>query len=250
MRNVKLTIAYDGSNYSGWQRQKQYKTVQEQIENKLSLISGEKIVIHGAGRTDARVHAWGQVASFKTGRQMEPLAWQRALNSMLPEDIVIIAAEEVAGDFHARYSAKNKHYRYRILFSPYPWPFERNYAWHIFYKLNLDAMQKAAALLVGKHDFSSFQATGSHVQSSVRQIEKLAFNFKGEILEMDFVADGFLRHMVRNIVGTLVEVGRGKLVPADLSGILEARDRSQAGPTAPPQGLYLISVSYPSNSGV
>jgi len=244
MPNIKLTIAYDGSNYCGWQRQRQQLSIQGVLENKISLICQEKIILHSAGRTDAGVHAWGQAANFSTQRQMTPVVWRKALNSLLPTDIVIREVEEVETDFHARYWAREKHYRYRLLLSPIRWPFERNYAWHIPYPLNLEDMREASTCLLGQHDFSSFQAAGSRVKSSVRHLRDVIFKPSGDILEINFIGDGFLRHMVRNMVGTLVEVGRGKSAAADLAGILAARDRSRSGPTAPPQGLYLVAVKY------
>ncbi len=244
MQNIKLTIAYDGSSYCGWQRQRQQLSIQGVLENKISLICQEKTILYGAGRTDAGVHAWGQAANFSTRRQMTPSDWQRNLNSLLPADIVIRGVEEVGPDFHARYAARQKHYQYRLLLTPCRWPFERNYAWHIFYSLNIEAMQEAAKCLLGQHDFSSFQAAGSRVKSSVRHLKELIFKPSGDILQIDFIGNSFLRHMVRNMVGTLVDVGRGKLAPSDLAGILAARDRSEAGPNAPPQGLYLMAVEY------
>ncbi len=244
MTNIKLTIAYDGTGYFGWQRQSNQITIQEVLENKLSLICGGKTTLYGAGRTDARVHALEQAANFKTHRRLDEATWRRALNSMLPKDILIKKVEFVEKDFHARYAAQKKRYCYRLLLAPYHCPFERNYAWQLHYLLDLEAMREASAYLLGEHDFASFQGVGGSVKTSIRSLEKLSFNLEGKLLRIDVAGNGFLRHMVRNIVGTLVEIGRGKLSPEDLPKILAARDRAQAGPTAPPQGLYLVKVEY------
>ncbi|MBI5787768.1 MAG: tRNA pseudouridine(38-40) synthase TruA [Candidatus Schekmanbacteria bacterium] len=244
MSNIKLTIAYDGSGYCGWQVQKGRLTIQGVLEESLSRIEKKPVTLYGAGRTDAKVHAWGQTANFHTDVTLPPLVWQKAINRLLPKDIVIKEAVPVPDDFHARHSALHKHYRYRILLSKFHCPFERNYAWHIPYRLDLDAMKRAADYLLGEHNFSSFQGTGSDIETTVRNMEGLTLELRENILQIDLTADGFLRHMVRNIVGTLVEVGRGKLFPDAITEILAARDRSKAGQTAPPQGLCLISVGY------
>ena len=244
MANVKLTIAYDGSGYHGWQRQPSQPSIQQVLEEKLSLICGERIVLYGAGRTDAGVHARGQVANFKSKRRLEPQVWVRALNGLLPNDIAVLKAELAEDDFHARYAAREKHYRYRILQGALPCPFERRYSWHLPCRLDLSLMRQAAACLRGRHDFASFQAAGGRVASTVRELRQLRLSSEGRLLIIDSIGDGFLRHMVRNIVGTLVQVGRGKITAGGVREILQARDRRLAGPTAPAQGLCLMKVSY------
>lgn len=244
MRNLKLTIAYDGTHYLGWQVQPKGKTIQGVLEKKLTLITGEAVRLQAAGRTDTGVHAWGQVANFTTRHHIPVPALQKALNSMLPGDIVILDIQEVELDFQARYSAKSKNYVYRILHQPYPSPFERQYAWYLRKPLEVENMRQAANYLLGEHHFGSFQGSGCNTKNPVKTIYKLNFKPNSHILDIQFQASGFLRHMVRNIVGTLVEVGRGKLSPGEVKTILGVRDRTQAGPTAPPQGLYLAGVEY------
>jgi tRNA pseudouridine38-40 synthase len=244
LRNLKLTIAYDGTHYQGWQLQAKGMTIQGALEEKLSLITGEPIRLKAAGRTDAGVHAWGQVANFTTEYLIPTPALQKALNSMLPGDIVIIDIQEMEPDFQARYHAKSKNYVYRILHQPHPSPFERQYAWYIRKPLETEKMRQAAEYLLGKHHFGSFQASGCSAKNPVKTIYSLNLQPNSHILIGDIRASGFLRHMVRNIVGTLVAVGLGKISPDDVKTILDARDRTQAGPTAPPQGLYLAKVEY------
>ncbi len=244
MRNLKLIIAYDGTHYHGWQLQAEDRTIQGALEEKLSLITAEAIRLNAAGRTDARVHAWGQVANFTTQHHIPAPALQKALNSMLPEDIVIIDIQEVEPDFQARYHAKSKNYVYRILHQPYPSPFERRYAWYIKKPLEVEKMRRAAEYLLGEHHFGSFQGSGCSTKNPVKTVYSLNFQPNSHILTIDIKASGFLRHMVRNIVGTLVEVGRGKISPDDVKTILKTQNRTQAGPTAPPQGLYLAKVEY------
>jgi len=244
MRNLKLILAYDGTGYHGWQRQPAKKTLQGVLEAKLGQILAEPVRVWAASRTDAGVHAWTQVVNFTTQRHIPSMGLLRGLNSMLPQDIVIKEVCEVEPSFQARFCAKRKKYVYRILQAPYPSPFERHYAWYIPYPLALEPMQEAAGHLVGTHTFTSFQGSGCGAKNPIRTVYELTLSKSEHILNITIRADGFLRHMVRNIVGTLVEVGRGRLTPEDVGHILAAGDRTLAGPTAPPQGLYLAEVEY------
>lgn len=245
MRNLKLTVAYDGTNYSGFQRQAGWPTIQEELERALSVIVKEEVRVTGAGRTDAGVHATGQVVNFFTAGTIPVDRVPYAANSLLPPDIVVTAASEVPGSFHSRASAIRKTYCYLVRTGPFPSPFWRNYAHHVKQDLDIPAMQSAATHLVGRHDFLSFRASGSSVRTSVRTIHRLECCTEGPFIRFIVEADGFLYNMVRIIVGTLLDVGKGNLTPESLPAILAARDRSAAGPTAPPQGLYLESVTYP-----
>jgi tRNA pseudouridine38-40 synthase len=245
VRTIKLIIEYDGSNYRGWQFQPNGQTIQGVIQDRLKRLTGESIDLIGSGRTDAGVHALGQVAHFKTESQMDANTFQRALNSLLPEDIVIRRAEEVEAEFHARRSAKSKVYEYRILNRATPPAVNRQYMWHIPQKLNFDEMKKATHILVGEHDFSAFRSVGSSTRSSVRNILRADWKRgKGDLLRFEIEASGFLKQMVRAIVGTLVEVGRGKISAQEFKRILDSKDRKEAGPTAPAHGLFLSEVKY------
>jgi tRNA pseudouridine38-40 synthase len=244
-RNIKLIIEYDGTAYSGWQRQKDMPTIQESVEKALAHMLRRRVVVHGAGRTDAGVHALGQVAHFLCTEPYAPETFKRALNSLLPNDIVVIQAEEAELGFHARFSAISKIYCYLILNRSTPPALERNRVWFCPVSLNLERMQECLAMIQGTHDFSSFCAQGSQNRSSIRTMfdQSLICSPDG-LISITFRADGYLRHMVRTLVGTLVEVGRGKLTPPEFQAILLSRNRNRAGPTAPPQGLYLVSVAY------
>jgi tRNA pseudouridine38-40 synthase len=244
MRTLKLVIEYDGFDYCGWQVQDTVPTVQGVIEAALGKILGKPVRVNGAGRTDAKVHALGQVASFRCPSDIPTTAVQRALNSLLPRDVVVHDVREVPAEFHARFSARGKMYVYRILNRPLRAPLRLRYAWHIPQLLDVSAMASAAAYLEGTHDFTSFQAAGSEVQTTERTLMGLTITHEGNELIISCTANGFLRHMVRNIVGTLVEVGRGTRQPTDVKRILNGRDRRLAGSTAPPQGLYLAHVFY------
>jgi len=245
VRTINLIIEYDGSNYLGWQIQPKGHTIQGVIQDRLKRLTGEPLQLIGSGRTDAGVHALGQVAHFKTESRMDANTFQRALNSLLPEDIVIRRAEEVEADFHARRSAKSKIYEYRILNRSTPPAVDRQYVWHVPQKLNLDEMKKATHNLVGEHDFSAFRSVGSSTRSSVRNILRADWKRgKGGLLRFEIEASGFLKQMVRAIVGTLVEVGRGKISAQEFKKILDSKDRKEAGPTAPAQGLFLKEVRY------
>ena len=244
MATFKLTLEYDGSHYAGWQRQQQHPTVQGALEEAIKTVSQVKVTVIGAGRTDAGVHALGQVVSFRTDGTMGAEDWQRALNGLLPSDISVLSAESVADDFHARYSARSKLYEYRILNRPERSAIDRQRAWHVHKPLDLGAMREAAVLLTGCHDFSSFQGSPTETENPVCDVSRLEIQDKGRFILIQVEANRFLKQMVRAIVGTLVEVGQGKREPQSLKDILEARDRRVAGYTAPAHGLYLIRVDY------
>jgi tRNA pseudouridine38-40 synthase len=247
MRTLKLTIQYDGTNYVGWQRQAVGLSIQGLLEEALERFEGAPVTVHGAGRTDSGVHALGQVASVSIGATIDPPTLARALNAVLPPDVRILGVEEVDAGFHARFSAIGKVYEYRIVNAPVVSPFIRHYAWHLIPPLDLDAMREAAATLVGAHDFAAFQGAGTGVASTERVIRAIEWeDGSGNDLPivMRVEGDGFLRHMIRNIMGTLVEVGIGRWTAARVPAILASLDRAEAGPTAPPQGLVLVRVQY------
>ena len=244
MRNIKLTIAYDGTDYKGWQVQKNGRTVQEEIEKAALRAFGKKTRVHGAGRTDAGVHAKAQGAHLKVPESIPVKRIALALNSSLPEDIAVTSAKEVAEDFHSRYQAKRKHYRYSIFNAKSKDPFNSRFSWRVPYMLDLKLIRKEARVLVGKHDFKSFQAAEKKERTSVRKIFFIDIKKKGSWITIDIEGDGFLYNMVRNITGTLVEIGRGYLPPGSMSKILKGKNRKLAGPTAPAKGLTLIEVKY------
>ena len=244
-KTFKLVIEYDGTAYHGWQRQKSDRSIQAEIEKALTVMTRKAITLSASGRTDAGVHALGQVAHFTCETAIEPEAFHLGLNSLLPDDIVIKACENVPDTFHARYDARRKTYRYRILNRRVPTAVDNRYVWHIRQELQIGAMQSAAAQVVGEHDFKAFEGTGSPRTSTVRTIFRTRLTQKPEgYLVFEIEGDGFLRYMVRNIVGTLVDVGQGKITPEGFKMILESKDRDRAGATAPPQGLFLVSVEY------
>ncbi|MGI6345317.1 MAG: tRNA pseudouridine(38-40) synthase TruA [Bacillota bacterium] len=246
MRNVKLVLEYDGTNYSGWQVQANAITVQERLEAALKVITGEQIRVIGASRTDAGVHARGQTCNFRTTSRIPINRFPFALNANLPGDIVVVAAESAPLDFHARFDAQGKLYRYRIMNRPLPSALWRDFAWHVPERLDLEAMQQAAVHLEGEHDFAAFQAAGSAVTRTVRQLHRLSLSRTADgLLVIEAEGNGFLYHMVRIIVGTLVLVGRRRLDADAVKGILESRDRTNAGPTAPAHGLMLETIYYP-----
>ena len=250
MRYLKLTIAYDGTDFHGWQMQANKPTIQGEIVSVLRRITQDQTVLHGAGRTDAGVHALGQVASFRTQSALSALEFQRALNALLPPAIRIVAAEEVGPDFHARWSAISKTYRYRLYRGKVVPPALCRYVLHYPFPLDEDAMRIAASRFVGPHDFAAFAAsTGSEddkERSTVREIysSELARSSEGEELVYTVRGRSFLRYMVRKMVGTLLEVGRGRLVPDDIFRLYELRDRSKSGPTVPPHGLCMVEVTH------
>jgi tRNA pseudouridine38-40 synthase len=260
MRNLRLDIAYDGTDFHGWQRQNRRLTIQGCLEAALERIVGTKVSLIGSGRTDAGVHALQQVANFKTECSISSESLQRALNSLLPATVRVTKAQQVDLSFHARRSARAKIYRYRILQTTVCPPFISRFVYHYPHLLDRRRMTQAAQCLEGKHDFTSFAAvarraadedgTGQSVPSPVRPAIRRVFRLRllwrpqTSLLIYETKGDGFLHHMVRNIVGTLIEVGRGRMAPEKMPRILEARDRTQAGPTAPASGLCLVKVEY------
>jgi tRNA pseudouridine38-40 synthase len=251
MRNIKLTLAYDGTDFHGWQIQPGQPTIQGALTDVVRKLTQEKLSVYGAGRTDAGVHALGQVAHFKTQSALGAAEFQRAFNALLPPTIRVLAAEEVGPDFHARWQALAKIYHYRIFRGGVVPPFEWRYVLHYPYPLDLPAMSAAARLFEGEHDFASFAASsGSEEDDRERTTVRTIFRSEvvaGESDAITYVVRGrsFLRFMVRKMVGTLLEVGRGRLSAADVQALFELRDRSRSGPTVPPQGLCLFSVEYP-----
>ena len=250
MRNIRLLIAYDGTAYAGWQRQAVLPTIQGVLEEKIALMTKTSVTLHGAGRTDAGVHALGMVANFHTPASIPCLGLVNGLNCLLPDDIRILAAEQVDPDFQARFSAKGKVYAYQFLSTPILLPHHRLYYAQIKGHLDLSLMEAALNILVGEHDFACFEASGSRDltmaggRGAVRRITAATLERQGEGWAMVIQGDGFLRHMVRNIAGTLFEVGQGKRSLTDLRETLAARDRSRAGMTAPAKGLFLREVFY------
>jgi len=244
MRNIKLILEYDGTHYLGWQVQPSGPTVQKCLEDAMHKITGERVSVSGAGRTDAGVHATGQVASCRITSQMSTEKMRLALNAVLPRDIVVKSLEEVDASFHARYSAKSKRYRYTILNRKAPSAIDRHCVVHISRPLDVGAIRGSARALVGTHDFSSFACNAGRDYDPVRNILELAVDKKGDYVIIEIEADGFLYKMVRSIVGALIEVGKKKLTPADIVDMLGARDRRKAPATAPAKGLMLIAVNY------
>lgn len=256
-RNVELLIEYSGGGFAGWQVQPNRRTVAGEVERSIAEITREQIRIVAASRTDAGVNALGQVASFKTSSDLPTHRLRRGINALLPDDVSVLRVRDVAEDFHARFSARGKHYRYRILNRFPKSPLERDRAWHLPTPLDVAAMQETAGHFVGEHDFSalatSSQDDGTPPRGSVRRLRDVRVTHEplpagpepsGRLVVIDVVGDSFLYKMVRTIVGTLALVGQGKLRPADVAAVLRARQRKQAGPTAPPQGLFLVRVFY------
>jgi tRNA pseudouridine38-40 synthase len=243
-RNIKMILSYDGSSFMGWQAQPGQRTVQSTVEDVLKIIFDEQIRINAAGRTDAGVHAFGQVAAFSTLSSITTGALQKAINSLLPDDISIISVEDAPEEFHPRYSAKSKTYLYAIDTSSVRNPFFSRYALHARHRLDIESMMQSTGYFIGEHDFASFMGAGTPVKSTVRTISASEITVRGSMVYYTIRGSGFLRHMVRNIVGTLVEVGKGKIPIDGIDEIIKAKDRSMAGPTAPPQGLYLVNVKY------
>ncbi|HEX9759491.1 MAG TPA: tRNA pseudouridine(38-40) synthase TruA [Candidatus Acidoferrales bacterium] len=262
MRNIKLTLAYDGTDFHGWQVQSSKPTIQGEVTGVLRKITQERITIHGAGRTDAGVHALGQVAHFRTQSALTVEQFQRALNALLPPAIRIVAAEEVGPDFHARWGAVAKTYHYRIFRSRVVPPFDVRYVLHYPYPLDEEAMARAAKLFEGQHDFTSFAASQGNEdddreRTPTRQIYSCEVSrvcrggllparpdLDGDVLLIAIRGQSFLRYMVRKMAGTLVDIGRGKLAVDDIPRLFELRDRSKSGPTLPPHGLFMVNVEY------
>lgn len=243
-RNIKLILEYDGTNYSGWQKQPDAKSIQETLENAILKITGEKVNLIGSGRTDSRVHALGQVANFKTNSKIPGNRFVKALNSMLPSDIAVRESMEVDDDFHARFNAIGKEYKYLIYNNKVRSPLKRNYSYFVDYDLDIEKMREALDLFLGTHDFRGFMSSGSSIKTTVRTISNIEFIKKEDIIELSIMGNGFLYNMVRIIVGTLVDIGIGKIDITDISDIIESCDRNKAGHTAPPEGLYLSKVFY------
>lgn len=241
---IKAVVAYDGTRYQGFQRQKNGVGIQQLLEKALTEVLKEPILIKAAGRTDAGVHALGQVISFSTVSRIPPENYRRALEPHLPPDIAVREAEYAPDDFHARFDAVAKTYQYIVYYSPLPDPIRRNTTWEIREKPDVAAMNAAAALLLGQHDFSSFKNSGSQDTSPVRTMTKAQWEQNGDFYTFTITGDGFLYRMVRNLVGCLVKVGTGKWSMADFRRIMAAKNRKQAGMAAPPQGLYLMHVDY------
>ncbi len=244
MINIKLIIEYDGRKYCGWQVQPNGISVQQVIEDAIYTLTGEKIRINGSGRTDSGVHALGQTATFKTMSTIPPDSFSKALNHHLPGDISIISSCKVEDEFHARFSAIGKHYRYLIFNRVTRSPFFEGRAYKVSKGLDIVAMEKAAACFLGTHDFMGFMATGSQVEDTVRSISEFSIEKNNDVIALNIKGNGFLYNMVRIIAGTLLECGLGKLNPADIDGIIASCKRESAGPTLPAEGLYLVEVYY------
>lgn len=244
MKRVKLVVAYDGTDYSGWQLQKNAVTIEEKLNNALSELLGEDIVVTGASRTDAGVHSLGNVCVFDTDTRMPAEKICYAVNTRLPEDIVVQSSCQVADDFHPRAGKSSKTYEYRILNREFRDPTRRRDTYFYHYELDVEAMKQAAAYLIGEHDFKSFCSVHAQVESTVRNIYDCSVQKDGDIIKIRVTGNGFLYNMVRIIAGTLIEVGAGKRKPEEILAMLEATDRCSAGPTAPACGLTMIGIEY------
>lgn len=245
VRVLKLTIAYDGTRFVGWQRQAEGESIQGLLEDALGRFEGGHVTVNGAGRTDAGVHALGQVASARVNCRHEVTALLRGLNRWLPEEVRVVSVEDALPEFHARFSARGKSYRYQIRNDLVMRPFERLYSWHVPERLDIAAMQTAAELLEGRHDFSAFRSLGTETPDAIRTITRSVVRRDDTgLLLYEVTGEGFLRYMVRTVVGTLVDVGRGWRPPADVAALLASGVRADAGATAPPHGLFLVGVDY------
>lgn len=244
MKRVMLTVAYDGTNYHGWQMQPNGVTIEEMLNGALSALLKEEIKVIGASRTDTGVHSLGSIAVFDTAARMPAERLPYALNQRLPEDIRVQCAKEVAPDFHPRHCDSRKTYEYRILNREFPLPTQRLYAYFTYVPLDISRMRRAAGYLVGRHDFKSFCSAGSSAETTVRTIQDLQVERQGDVIVIRITGDGFLYNMVRIIAGTLMEVGRGQIRPEEVADILKACDRAKAGPTAPACGLTLVKYEF------
>ena len=245
MRNFKVTLQYEGTRYQGWQKQESTdNTIQGKLEALLSRMAGTKVEIQGSGRTDAGVHAAGQVANFHLDTDQSPSQIMDYMNFYLPEDIAVISIEEVPERFHSRLNAKGKTYLYRVINSPVPHIFDRKYAWTVEEKLDVDAMRKAAAFLEGTHDYKAFTSLKKSKKSTVRTVERILIECVDDEIRFTFRGDGFLYHMVRIMMGTLIEVGLHKKKPEEITGIFEKGLRENAGELVPAKGLTLLEVRY------
>lgn len=245
MRRIRLTVAYDGTDYHGWQIQNNVVTVEEVLNSGLKKLTGEEVQVIGASRTDAGVHAKGNVAVFDTESKIPPECFARALSRFLPDDVVVIHSEEVEEGWHPRHCDSVKTYEYKIVNGPFPDPLMRRTTYHVSFPLDLKKMREAASFLKGKHDFKSFCNVHTHVEDTVRTIYDLDVKKEGDVISIRVTGNGFLYNMVRIIAGTLIQVGRGLTPPENVKEMLEAKDRQAAGATAPPQGLVLVGICYP-----
>jgi tRNA pseudouridine38-40 synthase len=241
---LKLTIEYDGTNYSGWQLQARHDSIQGKIEAALERIFATPVRVFGSGRTDAGVHARGQVASISIPRPFDPAELQRALNSILPVNIVVLDVAPAPDDFNPRRAARSRVYEYRVLNRKIASAFEYRFSWLVRDELDLDAMNSAARIFVGEHDFAAFRSLGTEVRTTIRRVISSEWTRDGDLLLYRVEANSFLRHMVRAMVAAMIDVGRGKLTPADVAEILDGRDRGAGPANAPPGGLYLVEVRY------
>jgi tRNA pseudouridine38-40 synthase len=242
--NIKVVLEYDGSGFVGWQQQTHGRTVEAELKRALQGVTGQELKVYAAGRTDAGAHAEGQVVSFQTDVRISPHRLVAALNARLPADVAVLSGEEVADGFHARYSARWRRYRYRYLDRPSRPALERGRCWHVRGALDVDAMSAAAKALVGKHDWTSYCSASEPVDARVREMRSVRVVRRGDIVELELVAEGFLRGLARSIAGALAEVGRGRRPPEWVGEVLEARDRRKAAKTAPAGGLTLMEVIY------
>ena len=247
MRRIKLIVAYDGTEYSGWQIQPEAPTIEMYLDKAIHELTGENVHVTGASRTDAGVHAYGNVAVFDTESTIPGDRFTFALNRFLPDSIVIQDSWEVAGDFHPRHCNTRKTYEYRILNTAVPLPQKRNFTWHVTGSIDIDKMREAAAYIVGEHDFKSFCCVRTQAESTVRTLYSLEVLQEGSEIIIRIKGNGFLYNMVRIITGTLIQVGKGRFKPEYVKQMLEAKDRTVAGQTAPPQGLTLVGIEYVDN---
>lgn len=245
MTRIRMIVQYDGTSYVGWQTQPNGTSIQQTIEEEIQKLSGEKVSLHGSGRTDSGVHALAQVAHFDTNSRIPPDKWLYALNTGLPKDIRIIYSEEAAEDFHARFCVQKKHYRYTLQLGAYAGVFSRNTALHIHHKLNLELMRGAAAQILGTHDFAAFKSAGVELKSTERTIYRSQWTQRGDMAFYDVAGSGFMYNMVRILAGTMIEMGGGLLPEDAVQRALLSKRREDAGATAPAHGLILMRVEYP-----